>query len=225
MPRLRVLHLSRLSVLASLGVVAISVALATAQLPPGHPPTTPQLPPGHPPTAPEMPPGHPPVGTANPVHAASAEDVASAEATVLAYYASISGPAGVPRDWNRFRSLFLPDARMYTARQNGGRAVPFTLTPEQFVNSNRAYFEGAGYDEREITRRVERFGTMAQVWSTYESRRNPADDAAYGRGINAFQLIHDGDRWWIASILWDYERPAQSPIPAEYLPTPGTSGP
>ena len=27
-------------------------------------------------------------------------------------YALISGPAGAPRDWARWRSLYLPDARM-----------------------------------------------------------------------------------------------------------------
>jgi hypothetical protein len=28
----------------------------------------------------------------------------------------------------------------------------------------------------------------------------------YSRGINSFQLISSGGRWWIVSILWDRER-------------------
>ena len=39
-------------------------------------------------------------------------DVATAEATVAAYYEALSGPAAKKRDWNRFLSLFFPGASM-----------------------------------------------------------------------------------------------------------------
>ena len=35
------------------------------------------------------------------------------------------------------------------------------------------------------------------------------------RGINSIQLVRDGKRWWIASVVWDTERP-DNPIPADY---------
>src|ERR1700722_14142961 len=44
------------------------------------------------------------------VPAPKPEDVKSLDAIMHAAYDVISGPAGV-RDWNRFRSLFLPQAR------------------------------------------------------------------------------------------------------------------
>ena len=34
----------------------------------------------------------------------------------------------------------------------------------------------------------------------------------FGRGINSIQLFHDGDRWWVVSVLWDNERPG-NPLP------------
>jgi hypothetical protein len=40
---------------------------------------------------------------------------------------------------------------------------------------------------------------------------------AAGRGINSIELFWDGKRWWIASAVWDDERP-DNPIPREYLP-------
>jgi hypothetical protein len=58
---------------------------------------------------------------------------------------------------------------------------------------------------------------MAEVWSTYESRRNKDDAKPFARGINRFQLMKDGDRYWIVQIFWDAERPG-TPIPAKYLP-------
>lgn len=49
-------------------------------------------------------------------------DVASPEAVVEALYEVISGPADEPRDWDRFRALFLPGARVmaFTTLDDGG---------------------------------------------------------------------------------------------------------
>jgi hypothetical protein len=71
-----------------------------------------------------------------------------------------------------------------------------------------------GFFESEIHRRVERFGAVAHVFSTYESR-HARDEKPFVRGINSIQLVRDGKRWWIASVVWDTERP-DNPIPADY---------
>ena len=70
--------------------------------------------------------------------------------------------------------------------------------------------------EQEVHRVVDQFGPVAQVFSTYESRRG-IEDKPFARGINSFQLFHDGERWWILSIFWSSERP-DLPIPERYLP-------
>ena len=65
---------------------------------------------------------------------------------------------------------------------------------------------------------LHRFGAVAHVFSTYESRTlvelilKP-----FTRGINSIQLFFDGKRWWTVTIFWDSERPGQA-IPVEYLP-------
>ena len=61
------------------------------------------------------------------------------------------------------------------------------------------------------------FGNVCQVFSTYESRRAPSDEKPFMRGINSIQLVNDGKRWWVASVVWDTEKP-DKPIPAQYLP-------
>lgn len=72
-----------------------------------------------------------------------------------------------------------------------------------------------GFDEREIARRVEKFGSIYHVWSTYESR-NTADGPVTERGINSIELFNDGTRFWILAWFYDGER-KDNPIPAEYL--------
>jgi hypothetical protein len=43
------------------------------------------------------------------------------------------------------------------------------------------------------------------------------DEEPFARGINSFQLMNDGSRWWVVSIYWQGEG-ASNPIPTKYLP-------
>jgi hypothetical protein len=36
------------------------------------------------------------------------------------------------------------------------------------------------------------------------------------KGINSFQLVHDGKRWWIFNILWTNDRNGVK-VPEKYL--------
>jgi hypothetical protein len=180
------------------------------QPPAGHPPILPQ---GHP----QVQPGQ---QSPTPTGAAEArpEDVRSVAAIVTAYYSIISGEKGEEREWDRFRSLFAPDARFITLRPSPGGMMPVVLTPEQFIVTNKNYFERGGYFERQVAQKTELYGNIAHVFSTYETRRNKDDPQPYSRGINSMQLIGNGERWWITTIMWDYER-KDNPIPPRYLST------
>ncbi len=147
-------------------------------------------------------------------------DVASIDAIIRAAYDVISGPAGKKRDWNRERSLFYPGARLIPTASVPGRndvdLEPQILDVEGYIARAEPLFEKAGFYETEIARRVEEFGQIAHVWSTYESRHDPADAEPFMRGINSIQLFNDGERWWILSIYWQHENAAH-PIPKKYF--------
>jgi len=49
---------------------------------------------------------------------ANAEDVASVDAIIASLYDVISGPAGEKRDWNRMKSLFIPEGRLVPTFKN-----------------------------------------------------------------------------------------------------------
>jgi hypothetical protein len=153
--------------------------------------------------------------------AAKPEDVASIDAIIAAVYASISGPAG-QRDWDRLRSLFHASARLIPCApspqdKEKGLTVTRVFTIEEFIKAIEPRVKAEGFFEREIARRVERFGAVAHVFSTYESRHAEDDPKPFARGINSIQLFFDGKRWWTVTIFWDSERPGQA-IPGEYLP-------
>jgi hypothetical protein len=148
---------------------------------------------------------------------AKPSDVASIDATVAALYDTISGPAGA-RDWDRLRSLFLPGARLIpSGRKPDGTTVARVLTVDEFITAIERNVKEQGFFEQEISRRIDKFGAVAHVFSSYESRHAKSDAKPFVRGINSIQLFFDGKRWWVVTIFWDSERPDQ-PIPAEYLP-------
>ena len=153
-------------------------------------------------------------GTAAP--SANPADVASIDAIMHAAYDTISGPAG-QRDWNRFRSLFVDGARLAAVvpdHKGGLRTLVFS--PDEYIKRDDPYFQKQGFFEHEIARRTEKWADIAQVFSTYESRHGAADPKPFERGINSFQLMNDGHRWWIVTIFWEGET-SDSPIPKKYL--------
>ncbi len=151
---------------------------------------------------------------------ANRDDVSSIDAIINAAYDVISGPAGTPRDWERERSLFFPGARMIPTAMKPGENEsglgPQFLDTESYIARVEPFFQANGFYEKEIARRIEEFGRIAQVWSTYESRHNENDAEPFMRGINSFQLFNDGTRWWIVNIYWQHES-AEHPIPDKYL--------
>src|SRR5580692_2590694 len=147
-----------------------------------------------------------------------AEDVKSLDNTLLAIYDVISGPAG-DRDWKRFRSLFVPQARFtQTMKMPDGSVVVNLLGVDDFVTMAGEVFKKDPFYENAIVNRAQSFGDVAQVFSSYESRRSRGAKP-FERGINSIQLINDGKRWWVLSILWDEERP-DNPLPPEFAGEP-----
>ena len=150
-----------------------------------------------------------------PTPAANPRDVESIDAIMGALYGVISGPAG-ERDWNRFRSLFLPEARMGAVRKKpDGTFSASSFTPDGYVERAGSYFKEHAFFESEVSRKMEQFGQEAHVFSTYESR-NAQEEKPFARGINSLQLFNDGKRWYVVSIFWDEER-ADNPLPQKYL--------
>ena len=153
---------------------------------------------------------HPPVEP-------KAADVASMDSILKTTYDVISGPAGQKRDWDRFRSLFAPKAMLGAAvrTQKGDvRYVPMEV--EEYVSRSGPYLETHGFFEHEISRHVDQYGNIAQVFSTYESRNKADDKKPFERGINSFQLFNDGKRWWVVSIYWQGED-GKTPLPRKWL--------
>lgn len=148
--------------------------------------------------------------------AARPDDVSSMNAIISAVYDVISGPKGQERDWNRMRSLFIPGARLISARTGkDGVTTTRVLTVEDYIQLAGPLLKKDGFFEREAHRTEDHYGSIAQVFSTYESRHDAADAKPFQRGINSFQLFFDGHRWWVVTIYWQGETEGV-PVPGRY---------
>lgn len=157
---------------------------------------------------------------ANPV-TARPEDVNSIDALVETLYDVISGPAG-ERNWERFYSLFKPQARMQALAPSNNGLFMVSMTPEEYKEQNAPFFMNSGFFEEEIGRTVDQFGEIAHIWSAYQFSTKENGEPEQ-RGINSIQLVFDQNRWWITNLLWNSER-ADNPIPAELLEQPDKQG-
>lgn len=146
------------------------------------------------------------------------EDVKSIDSIVNALYSVISGPAG-ERDWNRFRSLFLPGATLTSTRKDDKGVIHVNPgNVEDYVRRAGAFFLKEGFFESPLVSRTQSYGNITHVFCSYESR-HASGEAPFARGINSIQLAYDGNRWWVMSILWDSERP-DNPLPKEFASKP-----
>lgn len=130
-----------------------------------------------------------------------------------ALYESMSFLPGETPDWDRLKSLFVMHKSIISV-------VDQVMSVAEFLAATKAVVEhpvyAKGYLEVELARRMEVFGNMAQVFSTYEARKLPENPIAIG--INSVQLIKMQGRWWILSLASDVES-SENKLPSRYLPS------
>lgn len=156
------------------------------------------------------------LGLAGTAHAGP-HDWESPEAIVHALYETISGDAGEKRDWDRYRALFLDGARLSVAMDSSIGSGIMGMDSDELITQTESAYAATGFHEIPLVTKVEEHGLMASVMSSFEIRLRPSDKAPLMRGLNHFQLLNDGERWWIVSNVGTVETPT-SPLPAEFLP-------
>jgi len=117
-------------------------------------------------------------------------------------YEVISFEEGDEPNWTGLQALFSEHARITRITPEGTDH----MDPRSFLAMTRNLLELGAYTsfhEFEIARQVRRFGSVAHVWSLYETRRDRGAARALGRGINSIQLIREGERWRVLGLFWD----------------------
>nr|WP_294943605.1 hypothetical protein [uncultured Mucilaginibacter sp.] len=144
------------------------------------------------------------------------DNVSTLDGIMKAYYDVVTVKKGDKPSYQRDSSLHIPDPRCGAVRtKKDGSKVFDYMTLKEFHKRSDEFLTQEGFVETEIGRKVEQFGNIYHVWSTYESRNTP-DGPVIERGINSIEMYNDGKRFWIIAWYFD-EESKTNPIPKKYL--------
>tara|TARA_B110000046_G_C12940591_1_gene375580 strand:- start:118 stop:618 length:501 start_codon:yes stop_codon:yes gene_type:complete len=125
--------------------------------------------------------------------------VKTIDGTINETYKIITGEKGKNRNWEAFRLLFTDDAQLSVLRHDtSGKNITNTYTLEKFVRLGIKYYENDGFVEYPIKTIINEYNGIANVFQSYYAKELNYEE----KGVNSFQLINDGKRWWIKSLLW-----------------------
>jgi hypothetical protein len=145
------------------------------------------------------------------------DDVSTLNGIIKAYYDVVTVKKGQKPSYQRDSSLHITGALVGGTNLNkNGRIMMHTMSLRQYHDMEDAELAKDGFVEKELARKVEKFGSIYHVWSTYETRNTPTGPIIE-RGINTIELYDDGKRFWILSWFYDSER-KDNPLPKKYLP-------
>ncbi len=116
--------------------------------------------------------------------------------TVRAVYEILSGRADEARDWDRFRALHHPQARIVPVS-----ALVEFFDVEGYIKSRTPMLTKNDFYERERSSSERIWGRVAHVLSEYDSRRT-LDGEAFAQGVNSYQFVNEGGVWLITSVTW-----------------------
>jgi len=129
--------------------------------------------------------------------------------------AAISGPAD--KDRTCMQALLIPEARMMFVSPGADGEPSYRLeTLDDWITRVKARGH-ATLEEKQLKYHIERYGNIAQLWSSYTLQ---SDGKQVARGINSIQAIKEPGGWRITGILVQAES-AAAPLPKEYLPQGG----
>ena len=112
----------------------------------------------------------------------------------------ISGDTTEVRDWEHFRSLFIPTAQFVIKNHGSQRRPMSVLTLEEFIRSIGPSYQQNGFLEKQLDVKIDEYNGIAQVFQVYYCKTlNGTFEAS---GVNSYQLIYFDGRWWIANLMW-----------------------
>ena len=145
------------------------------------------------------------------------ETLTTAEGVVAELYDLVTFDPGTSPDWDRARSLFLPEA-VVVLRTGPEATSQFTVDGwvadfERFIEQRNVV--ETGFVEAIVKTKPWIFKDVAHILVLYEAGFPNDERRQYG--IDAFSLVKKEGRWWIAGIL--NEIPDRDhPIPPELRP-------
>jgi hypothetical protein len=133
-------------------------------------------------------------------------DLATVDAVIQALYESTRHTREHPQDWERFRSLFVPNAVLMQAASHG----TYEYSMDSYIEEAQ-YFRDRDpteeWYETEVARETHQLDDVAHVFSVHVFGPD-AERTQPKRYTNSFHLVKDDEgQWHITSWHWSAELP------------------
>ncbi len=142
-----------------------------------------------------------------------APDYSTIDGTLETLYAAVSFGPGGECDWDRLREIFFPGAIFIQPPKRGEKRKVIDL--EGFFADWHEFFANStvretGFVEKLAHRTTDHFGDIAHAYVVFEVRVDPDSPRPLARGMDSIQLVRVDDRWWVNSIITEFERPGRA---------------
>jgi len=122
--------------------------------------------------------------------------------------------ARADKDRDCMKALLIPEARMIFVSLGTGGAPTYRIeTLDDWIARVKSRGH-AQLEEKQLKFRIERYGNIAHLWSSYTLQ---SDGKQVARGINSIQAIKEAGGWRVTGIMVQAES-VTAPLPKEYLP-------
>ena len=126
--------------------------------------------------------------------------------------AAITGPAD--KDRACMKALLIPEARLMFGAIAANGAPTYKLeTLDDWIARAKARGH-ARLEEKQLKFRIERYGNIAHLWSSYTLH---SDGKQVARGINSIQATKEAGGWRVTGIMVQAES-VTAPLPKDLLP-------
>jgi hypothetical protein len=144
------------------------------------------------------------------------EKINRIEVVINSLYKSISFKKGERPNLNKLKKLFIDEARLIRTTKDSYEV----MSVDKFIGNFNTQLDDCSFiefHEYEIKRKIEMFGGIAHVFSTYQTDFETPGGRLEASGINSIQLIEMNSEWKVVSIFW-YNEDEVNKVPEKYLP-------
>lgn len=119
------------------------------------------------------------------------------------FYKIISGKKSQERNWELFKTLFSPEAKLLPLKHTDNINDILSYSVDEYINRLELYLGENDFYEYGENYKIEVFNNLAYAYSEYKAKRNENDKELIKKGINLIHFVNNGKRWFVSSMQWE----------------------
>lgn len=136
---------------------------------------------------------------------------------VTELYRAVTWAPGSAPDWEKVKTFFFIDEAVIVLRTSmqGMSVLSRQGFVDLFIADVKKYkLDEKGFNETLLSLQVTEFGNIAHALTVYEA--SIPGSQRKNKGVDSFQLMKKGERWWIVSVVNEVPFPG-NPIPESFF--------